>query len=235
MSSLRNVASAFREGGVLEGQRRLTEYLEFHSDDPDALALGAYELKVRQDDDRELQRLGEAYFARLQAAAPNSDVYHYIVGLTEWRRDLVVSACSFERAENAPRQSDSLIGLELGCLAQVASGEARFQILSTEPDEDVEFLSTPKAVGLTALLRRDHKKAQAEFHRGAQEAANTVSRFVRWPMSPSESAQLRLFTWRDCLVGHGMAMVDAGRVEEGFDFVEQSRGPYEQALAQIPE
>lgn len=207
------VADKFRMGDGGGARESLRAYLTEHPDDPEALALAAYELQVRAASQEEYDE-GQPFFDRLQTTASDSSSYQSVLIFKSIHERPDEAARGYERAKGASRQPRTPIGVEMLILADVVASEGQFQIMCMEPGESPTLIVTPRTVAIIHLFQREHSQALDAFRQGASEATEWVSRHVRYPLTPPQTSRLALNVWRDCLLGEAMTLVDLGRREE---------------------
>lgn len=206
------VANAFRTGRD-DARTGLGLYLVEHPDDPEALALAAYEMQVRAGSQEEHDQ-GQQYFDRLHNTAADSSSYHSVVTFANIDVDVVEAAQGYGRANRASLQPQTPIGVEMLILADVVASEGQFQVLCTEPGQTPILTITPRRRAIIHLFRREHDQALDAFRQGAAEATEWVAGHVRYPFTSAQASRLALNVWRDCLLGEAMTLVDLGQREE---------------------
>ena len=227
---LNGIALEIRTGDGVEGIRQLDHFLAEHPNDVDALALGAYENEVR-----DVKGVPKTYYLeRLQAVAPDSalgqafDAFYWLI-------DPVDAEGAFRRAKAAALRPRTTIGEEMYLLADVASSEAQFQILSpSNSNNTMNF--TPRSAALVHLSQRRHDDAIEHFRKGAemaQKVAGGLNKRLMTPLSEGETAKYALNYWNDCVVGEAMTMADLGQHEESRARYAWVKEQYSAALARI--
>lgn len=217
---------AFRSGERATGLDLVERVCAQRPSDVSALALAAYELRMRADSEHEFNR-GTGYLRRLEQVAPESTVLHSLKAIASLTSDLTQGPDHLKAAKSGVPGTSAEVDLLLFTLADLAASEASYQIMIATPGEDLRLTVTHRMKGVILLLEKRSEEALAEFRAGIDDAdtrwANVPTRVVPLADRPKCVANLR----RDCRFGQWLALLDLGRLEEAAEVLADARARYQ--------
>lgn len=217
--------ATIRSGERAAGIRALERICAADPSDTGALALAAYELKLRAANEEEFNR-GARYLARLEKVAPNARSLHCLKAIDALTDNVTKCQEHFTQAQSGTPSTSADVDLMLHTIADIATGEANYQIVTAQVGQTFRYTVTHRLKAIVLLLQRQPAEAAAEFHAGVEDAGSSTEAVPTRLLPIAERGKYAANIRRDCRFGEWQSLLDLGSYAEAAAVLESARSAY---------